>query len=275
MEKMETLLATWRAIEPQPVALGSIKEDPAYQPRIESLPSYRDRGRQEKARDEHVAYLTTKLDESTDLDPVLVARVDGRHLLIDGHHRIKAYRRAGRRTIPARIKEATHGQAVIASKGVNCDGLKLPMHPEQRREAAWQYLAHQTRQGRRKLPKGESLRGIGRLFDVGRTTLGRMEQKLATVNPSGYSAEACDPGTGWPQWRHVRGNATRDAFSDLPADQREAWRDEKRAKQLGKIIDRDGLDAFLRSLRLLEIDEVNAAAEALAEAAGEPEEDFY
>lgn len=171
--------------------------------------------------------------------------------------------------------DASREQALIASKGVNCDGAKLPLHKEQKSEAAWQYLALRTLKGRRELPKGESLRGVARTFGVSPDTVSRMARRLPRVDLKEHQAEACDPGTGWPRWKDVRGNSFRDAYGDLPEDKREAWKDEKRAKQIGKIIDRDGLDAFLRSMHLLEIDEVDAAAEALAEASGLPEEDFY
>jgi hypothetical protein len=210
--------------------------------------------------------MAAKLGDGRDLDPLLVARIDGALFLIDGHHRMKAYRRAGRLSAPARISETSELDALMASKAVNCDGVKLPMHPEQQREAAWQYLAMQTKRGRRELPAGESLRSVGRLFGVGHDTIARMARRLPEVSPSDFTTDACDPGTGWPQWRHVKGNACRERFADVPNDAVESQRDERRAATLGKLIERDGLDAFLRSLRLLEVEAIDAAADRLAEA---------
>lgn len=269
MQKLEAMLAEWRALEPQEVSLGRLREAEAYQPRNVRLAPFRDRGRLESASEAHIADLAAKLASGHDLEPLLVARIGGELFLIDGHHRLRAYRREGRRSVPVRIRESTEAEALLASKAVNCDGVKLPMHAEQKREAAWQYLALQTSRGRYRLPDGESLRRIAATFGAGKSTLSRMLQRMPTVALGDYPADACDPGTGWPQWKHVKGNAWRDVAAEVPEDVRERHRDERRAAQLGKIIDRDGMEAFLRSLRLLEAEAITEAADRLAEASGE------
>lgn len=269
-ENPEALLTQWRAVDPQQMPCGRIKLDAMFQPRNARLTPFRDRGRLEEQGRAHVEDLAGKLEGGSQLEPVLVARIDGKLYLIDGHHRMQAYRRDGRDTIPARIRDSTRQEALIASKAANCDGVKLPMHAEQQREAAWQYLAIVTRQGRRELPEGLSTRSIARLFGTKKDTVWRMQRRLATVDPAGWSAAALDPGTGWPQWIHVKGNAIRDRFADAPEDVREQHRDERRAAMLAKMIDRDGLEPFLRSLRLLADEAVAAEANRLAEAmAGE------
>lgn len=265
LEKLEALLSEWRAIEPQQVAIGRIRLADAYQPRNARLAPFRDRARLESASEQHVTDLVLKLGDGRDLEPLLVARIAGSLYLIDGHHRMKAYRRAGRQSVPARVRDAAEVEALVVSKAVNCDGVKLPMHPEQLREAAWQYLAMLTDRGRRALPEGVSLRSIGRTFGVSKDTTTRMFRKLPAVTPGDYSADACDPGTGWPQWRHVKGNAWRDAAAEVPETIRERHRDERRAAKLAKMIEQDGLDAFLRSLRLLEGEAIATTADRLAE----------
>lgn len=274
MEKLETLLARWRCLEPQAVPLGRLKSHPMFQPRDTRLAPYRDRGRLESESERHVDDLASKLEDGRDLEPVLAARIDGKLWLIDGHHRLKAYRRRQRSTVPARIMDTTRDAALMVSKAVNCDGVKLPMHAEQKREAAWQYLAMRTNRGRRELPDGESLRAIGRTFGVGKDTMARMHREyVPKVNPSDYSAEACDPGTGWPQWKHVKGNAWRDAFDDADGEARERHKDERRAAKLATMIERDGLDAFLRSVRLLAVEAASIAAEQLEAAHGDTADD--
>jgi len=265
MERLEALLAEWRATPPLQVSLGSIRQADAYQPRNLRLAPYKHRGRLEEASAEHVADLAAKLGDGRDLDPLLVARIDGALYLIDGHHRTKAYRRVSRSSAPARIRDCTESEALMASKAVNCDGVKLPMHVEQRREAAWQYLAMLTAKGCRTVPEGASLRAVARIFGTSKDTVARMVKKLAQVNPRDYSPEACDPGTGWPQWKHVKGNTFRDAFLDQPADARLAHRAEKLATKLGREIERYGLDAFLLSLRLIGDEAVAAEAERLGQ----------
>lgn len=273
LEKLDALLSAWRAIEPQQVLRGRIKEADRFQPRNVRLVRFRDRGRLEGASEQHVSDLAAKLAAGHGLEPLLVASISGTLFLIDGHHRLKAYRREGHRTIPVRVMETTEAKALLASKGVNCDGVKLPMHAEQKREAAWQYLALQTDRGRQGLPQGESLRDIGAAFGVSKDTASRMLRKLPDVIPAHYAPDACDAGTGWPQWRYVKGNTFRDVAAEVPEDVRERHKDERRAAALGKIIDRDGIDAFLRSLRLLQREAVTAAADRLAEVA-EADDDY-
>jgi len=191
-------------------------------------------------------------------------------MLVDGHHRFMAYRRQSRSSIPARIREATLEDALTASKAVNCDGVKLPMHDEQKREAAWQYMAIATHQGRHELPPCESLRGIGRTFGVSKDTVTRMRQAMLKVDPSEFAPIACDAGTNWPMWKYVKGNATRDRFADLS----EEAKDEQLASKLGAMIESNGLEAVVRAIRLLENEAVTAAVERLAEAADEASSDY-
>lgn len=274
-EKLEELLADWRAIEPQQVALADLRRADKYQPRNVRLAPYRDRARLDSASERHIADLALKLTDGRELEPLLVARIGGSLYLIDGHHRMNAYRSEGRQSVPVRVREATEAEALLVSKVVNCDGVKLPMHPEQHREAAWQYLALLTNRGRSELPAGASLRSIGRAFGVGKDTIGSMLRKLPAVSASDYGPDAVDPGTGWPQWKHCKGNTWRDVFADVPEDVRERHKDERRAAKLAQIIDKDGLDAFLRSMRLLEREAISEresisdAADRLAAAFGE------
>lgn len=52
-------------------------------------------------------------------DPIRVARVGRVLYLVDGSHRLEAYRRAGRRTIPAAIAKMSLGEAREEAKGSN------------------------------------------------------------------------------------------------------------------------------------------------------------
>jgi hypothetical protein len=52
-------------------------------------------------------------------EPVRVAKVGQVLYLVDGFHRLEAYRRAGRRTIPAEIAKMSKGEALEAAKGSN------------------------------------------------------------------------------------------------------------------------------------------------------------
>lgn len=275
MEKLETLLVEWRSTTPQHVPTGSVKSSTAFQPRDTRLAPYADRTRLEAESERHVADLARALSGGRELDPLLVARIGGTLTVVDGHHRLKAYHREQRATIPVCIMDTTERMALLVSKLANCDGAKLPMHDEQRRECLWQYLAAATLQGRRVLPDGLSLRKLADRFGPSHATVSAMLKRLPQVTQSDYSEDACDPGTGFPRWMYVKGNAFRDAYADMPQEQQERHRDERRAAKIAAIIGRDGLAAFLRSLRLLELEAVDQAAESLAAAhAGEAGGDY-
>jgi len=265
-EKLETLLAAWRAVEPQQVALGKLKEDPMFQPRNLRLIPYADRGRQEAASENHVADLASKLTDGRELEPLLVARIDGKLWLIDGHHRLKAYRRQQRRTVPVRIMNTDLTTALMASKAVNCDGVKLPMHTRQKAEGAWQYLAHVTGHGRLPLPDEVSQHSLERTFGVPRRTIGRMLKRLPTVKLAEFGPEACDAGTGWPQWRQCCGNAWKALADAMPEDMREQHQIERTAARLATIRDKAGTEVFLKALKALQDEAIAEAADKLAEA---------
>jgi len=266
MEKLDAMLAKWRSIEPQQVPIGTIGTDDTYQARNVTLAPYDERGRLEIESAKHIADLTAKLEDGRDLDPLLVARIDGALWLIDGHHRLAAYKKAAREHIPARIRECSKGRAVLISKAVNCDGVKLPMHREQRKEGAWQLLAIITERGNQELPKGYSLRGIARHFGIAADTISRMKRRMYTVNQTQFTDEACDPGTGWPQWIHVRGNAIRDNFKEIPINKMEEHKAQRLAIRLGEMLEKHGEERFIKALRLLTEDSIAESVDAYEQA---------
>lgn len=275
MRELVSLVEAWRRRKPRSIDLRLIQSLPELQPRGVLMVPFGDRGALEAASEAHIADMTRRLDGGGQLEPLLIAEVAGQLLLVDGHHRLAAYRRQGRQQLPACISAMSRNAALLASKLVNCDGAKLPMHAEQKRDAAWQYLASVTDGGSRQLPKGTSLRAVSRAFGITVDTASRMHRRLSSVAPADFSPEACDPGTGWPRWRWAKGNSFRDALDTLPVEARQRWQDERRAAVIGKLISRDGLAAYLRSVYLLEIEALDAAADCLAAATtGAASEDF-
>jgi len=249
--EIKTLLAEWRKIKPEMVERTRIKIDDAYQPRNDRLPPFKDQGRMRKTSQQHIDTLTGKLGDGRNLAPVLVARIEGQLFLIDGHHRSDAYRQAKRESIPARIRDSTKQEAIRASLAVNCDFVKLPMHPEQCREAAWQYIAMLTKRGQQELPKGISRRDIGRIFGVSHDTTASMARTISRVNLADFPSEACHPGTGWPHWKHVKGNAWRDVNIDVAPDIRAKHRAERLAVKYGLDIEQYGIDVFKHAVELV------------------------
>jgi ParB-like chromosome segregation protein Spo0J len=200
--------------------------------------------------------LVLEAGQGIELEPVLVAEIDGHMLVVDGHHRLDAYRRAQRDTIPARVMAMERAVAVMVSKLVNCAGRALEMHSEQKTDAAWQYLAAVTDRGATDLPGGESLRTVAGRFGIGRSTVQRMVKKLPQVNPRDWKGDALDSGTGFPRWRNAR-----DAGADWQQDQKEMdveqitqHEAEQLAKKIGALMERATPEAWARALHMVGIE---------------------
>ena len=253
MDSPSTLLEKWRRTAPRELPCHDVVTNEALQPRVQRLAPYRDWHKLEDASSDHVAVMRSRLaaNAAAELEPVLVAQVDARLLIVDGHHRLQAYLAERRATIPARVLQVSLNQAILASKLANLDGAKLPLHNEQRRDSAWQYLAEVTHRGSLGLPKGESLRTVGARFGIAANTVRTMLRKLPEVDPTAYGPEACDPGLNWPRWRYVRESAWKGGLEAMPAEMQAEWRAEKVAAQLAKVMERADVETVLRALTLL------------------------
>ncbi|WP_235872457.1 ParB N-terminal domain-containing protein [Pseudoxanthomonas winnipegensis] len=239
----------------------------ALQPRVARIVPIRDKGRVEQSREQHIATLRLALEasEQTQLDPVWIALIEqpapvaeGLYL-VDGHHRLTAYKQAGRDDIPASILPMEWHAAVTVSKLVNCTGRSLALHKEQCRDAAWQYLAILTNRGTNDLPKGESLRSVAGRFGISKNTVSSMLTYLPRVVPTEFNSLSIDPGTGWPRWRYVRA-ANSPWQTNLPSsDQQKLDRDAERvARNIVKLVDGSSPAVRARALEMLANDEVDA-----------------
>lgn len=250
MEKMKTL-RKWQELPPQMIDVSSVKIADELQPRNDALVPVKDKHRVAKASAEHVTRLCAALQggRSAELEPLLVAEVDRVRYLVDGHHRRKAYRRAKRALMPARILQTTMAEAVLLSKLVNAEGTKLPMTREQAAETCWQTIAHVTQRGR--LDPGMSLREIAGLFGVGKDTVAAMLNNVKALKLEEFGAAACDPGTGWPLWKYVKQSKWRPQVEVTDAKQRLAMQAQKDAGQLAAFRDKLGPERFTAAVGLL------------------------
>jgi ParB-like chromosome segregation protein Spo0J len=242
-----------QSAESQHVSLTDLKTDEAFQPRAERLVPYKDRGREQHRSDEQTAAmrLTLEAAQSTQLDAVLVADIDGEYFIVDGHHRRKAYALAKRETIPARVRPLSRHTAVMAAKLANGPQRTLAMHQEQYREAAWQWMADATVRGRKRLTDiGESCRTVARQFRITKDTVSRMMRRLPRVDLADFTDAACDPGTGFPCWKYVRESAShwKDMQETMTKEQLTERHAAKAAAKIGGIL--ADLDADARRLAL-------------------------
>lgn len=86
----------------------------------------------------HVSDLVDALQRAADLDPVALWQdpVSGALVVIDGHHRIAAYRKAGRKKVPARLHRCDHSKALLMALVEN-GKTRLPLTNDERQDAAW------------------------------------------------------------------------------------------------------------------------------------------
>ncbi|MBB4731074.1 ParB N-terminal domain-containing protein [Xanthomonas arboricola] len=263
----DAALEQFRRNPQQLLITGDIRLAEALQPRVARIVPIRDKGRIEQGREQHIATLRLALEasEQTHLDPVWVAHIEqpapvaeGLYL-VDGHHRLTAYKQAGRDSIPASILPMEWHAAVTVSKLVNCTGRSLALHKEQCRDAAWQYLAVLTHRGANELPKGESLRSVAGRFGISKNTVSSMLTYLPRVIPTDFHSLAIDPGTGLPRWRYVR-EANSPWQTSLPSSEQEQLdrKAEKVARNIVKLVDGSSPAIRARALEMLANDEVDA-----------------
>jgi len=263
----DAALEHFRRNPQQLLPTGDVRLADALQPRVARIVPIRDKGRIEQGREQHIATLRLALEasEQTQLDPVWIADIGHAEsvapglYLVDGHHRLTAYRQAGRDAIPASILPMDWHAAVAVSKLVNCTGRSLALHKEQCRDAAWQYLAILTNRGANELPKGESFRSVAGRFGISKNTVSSMLTYLPRVVPTEFHSLAIDPGTGWPRWRYVR-EANSPWQTSLPSsDQQQLDRDAERvARNIVKLVDGSSPAVRARALEMLANDEVDA-----------------
>lgn len=259
---IERALQRLQAAEVQHLPLRALETDEALQPREARMVPFREQARAERRSEEHAGTMRLALEaaHTIELEPVLAAGVGGALFVVDGHHRLKAYRLAKRKTIPARVLPMKHRAAVLISKLVNCAERALEMHPEQRRDAAWQYLAAVTHRGAEGLPTGESFRTIAGRFGIGKDTVQRMLRTLPKVNPWDHEGHL-DPGTGWPRWPRVRRgpDGWKQDAEEMDVEQITQHNAEQFAKRYGALLDQFTAEEVRRGLQLHESEELMGA----------------
>lgn len=194
------------AQEPRDVSLGDIRADPRLQARDELLVPMRFRPAYQRESEKQIAMLCATLLASAkvQLTPILLACIDGLLYVIDGHHRVAAYRKAKREAIPAQVANMTWVEAAVTSKAANClNHSTLAPYAEERKEWAWQYILHATRGGVSK-PKGLTVRKVADAFKLTRNQTHPLLQAADRFDPTLYGPEACDSLTGFPKWRYVQ-----------------------------------------------------------------------
>ncbi|WP_319567275.1 ParB N-terminal domain-containing protein [Cohaesibacter marisflavi] len=96
--------------------------------------------RGEDPAEHHLTELKRALERMADLDPALILPCGDSFVLIDGHHRLEAYRRDEERMdIPVRYFEGSIEKAVLEAARINSKAV-LPLNNQQRQNLAWRLV---------------------------------------------------------------------------------------------------------------------------------------
>lgn len=116
---------------------------------VELLPEvFQPRSRRDSASgvedQHHVETLSRHLraNPDYDLDAVTVLPIQGRYILIEGHHRLAAYKLRGRSNVPVEVFRGTPDEALIHSGSVNRRD-HLDMTAADRSQRAWELVCSQ------------------------------------------------------------------------------------------------------------------------------------
>lgn len=205
-----------------------------------------------------------KANQAWELEPISVARIGDELLVVDGHHRLRAYKRAQRKHVPATVQSMTWREASHASKLANLTGAKMAMMPAQKRNALWHHLGQLSEFGARPPPDRLGAKSTSARFGVSRDTLRSMLRRLPEVDPREYPREQRDAITGWPHWKAVA-TSRGDMFRAMTEESREAWKARKVAVGLARLKETWGMVAMLDGAALLIAEAKDA--ETLSEAA--------
>jgi uncharacterized ParB-like nuclease family protein len=103
-----------------------------YQPRLIE-------GNKTNVDESHVLYLTKRVKEIGSLDPVVGLPIGKEVILLDGHHRLVAYKRAGAQKIPCQIFKGSPEDAIRFSISEN-QKARLQMASIEKHQRAWELM---------------------------------------------------------------------------------------------------------------------------------------
>jgi hypothetical protein len=263
MKQMEEILKRWAAVAPVRVALKELATDDALQPRSLESVALGNVQSERKRMEDHIRVIANRLKApAVDVEPILVARTSESLCIVDGHHRFYACRAAERADVPARVIDLPMDQAVLASKFVNFGAEKMTMHPEQRRDAAWQWLSSATARGTQPLPEGASQRKVAARFDISLGNVSNMMGVLSSgrLDPSRFKESHVDPGTRWLRWRFARNPHYGDEWTPTSPGERIEKEGNKLAVKIAEAIQRFGPEVFRCAVAHLQAEGIDAEA---------------
>lgn len=155
----------------------------------------------------HVAGMVGHLKGSStaDLDPVTILRVGGRSILIDGHHRLAAYKTARRTDIPVQYFTKGGPATALLNCGAENQKTKLTMTALDRSQWAWELVKA------KRYSKAEESRASG----ASERTIATMRSALKRMEADGEPVPE--------QWRGVIAKEYQDGDGKKAQEQAREW----------------------------------------------------
>lgn len=159
------------------------------------------------------------------LEPITVMAFGNRWYLLDGHHRLQAYKDAGYDRVAVRVvdSEAQGSERVLEAQKIGLRSNsrdKLPMTSSDKSNAAWRLVASETDLTAKEI---EELTQVSeRTVRSMRETLRKLKAENKLISPEGMS------------WRHAKMTADGKDLPELEADDRIERQAVKMAKKLRK-----------------------------------------
>jgi ParB-like chromosome segregation protein Spo0J len=137
------------------------------------------------------------------LAPVLVIQVGGSAVLVDGHHRLEAYREEGVTEVPVKFFGGTLEEAVLESGRANSE-VKLNMSNQQKQDYAWRLV----------VMGGVSKKQIRESAQVSDGLVATMRRTLTTLGTRAAEFES---------WRMAKATGDGRRTDDMSHEEREQW----------------------------------------------------
>lgn len=173
--------------------VGLVSEPALFQPR----------GTKAVVDERHVQELARALKLHGDLEPVLVTTIGSEVVLIDGHHRLAAYRQEKAPSIPVRHFAGTVAEAVLEAGKANSRA-KLPMTTQERQNYAWRLVL-----------MGEFSRK--QIVEAAAVADGQVSNMRRVAKALGLEASTC------PTWAAAQRLAKGRSIDPMSDGEREAW----------------------------------------------------
>jgi ParB-like chromosome segregation protein Spo0J len=236
-DEIEELMLQWKPLDistlPQRLPLDSMKiMRDLYQPRgwADAMTGVTD--------ERHTKELARNLKQVGDLDPIQIIPIGERFVVLDGHHRLEAYRAAEKEDAPVVYFQGNPKEALLEAGAENIKE-RLAVTPAEKTQRAWKLVISGL---------GYSKSQIVKATQAADGTVGEMRRVLKW-----FELQSAEPSDSWSlaKWKFKQGNVNeeRPEFDhEAMLDERANWTAQALRKRFPKIKDDQDALVFARGI---------------------------